>query len=432
MRIDAGSLHEADDERGWAHFLEHMLFKGTETYPDRRAREIWQELGASFGSDSNAQTSPTDTVYILNLPHATRAPLDTSLAVLAEMMMRARIEPAAVAAERPVVLEERGRRPELAVRFQEMSQRIFFPGLLYADRDTIGTEATLNGATAEGLRAFYRRWYRPERTTIVMVGDADPALMEELIRARFGGWRSEGQPPAEPNYGAPGVPAAPAASLVYPGVPTVASLIWIRPYDPAPHTSMRERRHLEERLAAQIVSRRLEAHARGESAFLNAGVGLVRSRNVADWTSLTDHRPERPLARSDARSVRDSGRRAPRSAERGRDRARAEQFAHRHRRGGRGRADRAVADPRQPARRGDRQQCRGRDRRDRARQFRGQCAADDARAGRCGDAASCSPVRGRASSWPRPKRCRAARRRWPRGWRRRGRRRPPRAGQSAA
>ena len=105
-----------------------MVFKGTETYPDRRAREIWQELGASFGSDTNAQTSPTDTVYILNLPHATREPLDTSLAVLAEMMMRARIEPAAVAAERPVVLEERGRRPELAVRFQEISQRIFFSG----------------------------------------------------------------------------------------------------------------------------------------------------------------------------------------------------------------------------------------------------------------------------------------------------------------
>ena len=69
-------------------------------------------------------------------------------------------------------------------------------------RDTIGTDETLNAATAEGLRAFYRRWYRPERTTIVMVGDADPAMMEELIRARFGGWRGEGPAPAEPDYGA--------------------------------------------------------------------------------------------------------------------------------------------------------------------------------------------------------------------------------------
>ncbi|HST35851.1 MAG TPA: insulinase family protein [Allosphingosinicella sp.] len=287
VRIDAGAMHEAENERGWAHFLEHMVFKGTETYPDRRAREIWQGLGASFGSDTNAQTSPTDTVYILNLPHATREPLDTSLAVLAEMMMRARIEPAAVNAERPVILEERGRRAELGVRFQEISQRIFFSGLRYAERDTIGTEATLNGASAEGLRAFYRRWYRPERATLIMVGDADPAMMEELIRARFGGWRSEGPAPAEPTYGTPAEPAQPAGSLVYPGVPTVAQLMWIRPYDPAPHTMARERRHLEEMLAAQIISRRLEAHARGQSAFLGAGLGLVRSRNVADWTSLS-------------------------------------------------------------------------------------------------------------------------------------------------
>lgn len=286
IRIDAGALHEADNERGWAHFLEHMLFKGTETYPDRRAREIWQELGASFGSDTNAQTSATDTVYILNLPHAARGPLDTSLAVLAEMMMRARIEAGAVNAERPVILEERGRRPELAVRFQEISQRIFFPGLLYARRDTIGTEATLNSASAEGLRAFYRRWYRPERATIVMVGDADPAMMEELIRARFGGWRGEGAVPAEPAYGAPAEPPSPSGSLVYPGVPTIAQLIWIRPYDPAPHTVARERSQLEELLAAQIISRRLEAHARGESAFLSAGVGATRSRNVANWTGL--------------------------------------------------------------------------------------------------------------------------------------------------
>src|SRR5689334_17818182 len=89
VRIDAGSLHEADNERGWAHFLEHMLFRGTQTYPDRRAREIWQQLGASFGSDTNARTDATNTVYVLNLPHAAREPLDTSLAVLAEMMSQA-------------------------------------------------------------------------------------------------------------------------------------------------------------------------------------------------------------------------------------------------------------------------------------------------------------------------------------------------------
>src|SRR5688572_27226105 len=149
IRIDAGSLHEEDAERGWAHFVEHMLFRGTDSYPDRRARQVWQELGASFGSDSNARTSATDTVYVLNLPHASREALDTSLAVLAEMMSRARFDQAAVEAERPVILAEKGRRPELSQRMIELTRPLFYSGLRFAQRDTIGTEPTLAGATAE-------------------------------------------------------------------------------------------------------------------------------------------------------------------------------------------------------------------------------------------------------------------------------------------
>ncbi|HYN46505.1 MAG TPA: pitrilysin family protein, partial [Allosphingosinicella sp.] len=287
LRIDVGALHEADNERGWAHFLEHMLFRGTETYPDRRAREIWAQLGASFGSDTNARTDATNTVYVLNLPHAARGPLDTSLAVLAEMMARAQIDPAALAAERPVVLAEKRLRPELSQRILEMSQRLVYAGLLYARRDTIGTEETLNGATPEGLRAFYRRWYRPGRATIVMVGDADPDMMEELIRARFGGWQAEGPAPAEPDYGTIAEVAPPVAELAYPGAPTIANLVWMRPHQNLPHTVAREQLYLEEALATMIINRRLETHARGESAYIGASIGVARTRSIADSTQLT-------------------------------------------------------------------------------------------------------------------------------------------------
>lgn len=287
VRIDAGSLHEADNERGWAHFLEHMLFRGTQNYPDRRAREIWQQLGASFGSDTNARTDATNTVYVLNLPHAAREPLDTSLTVLAEMMSQARIEPAAVDAERPVVLAEKGRRPELSVRVNDVGQRLFYAGLLYGQRDTIGTDETLNAATAPGLRAFYKRWYRPERTTVVMVGDADPAMMEELIRARFGGWRGEGPAPAEPNYGQIAEVPQPVADVAYPGAPTAVNLVWLRPFEAMPHTLAREQLFLAETLASQIINRRLEAHARGTSAFVGGAVDSSRSRNIANTTSMS-------------------------------------------------------------------------------------------------------------------------------------------------
>ena len=287
IRIDAGALHERDEERGWAHFVEHMLFRGTENYPDRRAREIWQELGASFGSDSNARTSGTETVYQLNLPHAARGPLDTSLRVLAEMMWRARFEPGTVEAERPVVLAEKDRRPELSQRILDLSRTLFYSGLLYADRDTIGTDETLRSASAEGLKAFYRRWYRPDRATIVMVGDADPAMMEELIRTHFGGWPAEGPPPAEPDYGRIAEVAQPVANLAYPGTPHAATLMWLRPYQAMPHTMAREQLFLEEALAERIINRRLEAHARAESAYLNASIDSSRSRNVVHATQLS-------------------------------------------------------------------------------------------------------------------------------------------------
>lgn len=287
IRIDAGSLHEEDDEQGWAHFTEHMLFRGTENFPDRQARHIWQQLGASFGSDSNARTGSTETVYQLNLPRADRASLDTSLNALFEMMARARFDSAAVEAERPVLLAEKGRRPELTRRIIDLTRRLYYSGLRFAERDTIGTVQTLNGATAERLKAFYRRWYRPERAAIVMVGDADPAMMEELIRTRFGGWQGEGPAPADPDYGRIAEVDRPVANLVYPGTPTTATLVWMRPYEHLPHTTERERQYLEELLATRILNRRLEAHARGESAFINASVETSRSRNIAEATQLS-------------------------------------------------------------------------------------------------------------------------------------------------
>lgn len=286
IRIDAGALHEEANERGWAHYVEHMLFRGTENFPDRRARETWAQLGASFGSDTNATTDATETVYQLDLPHADRTSLDTSLNVMAEMMMRARFDPAAVAAERPVVLAEKERRPELTQRFLELSMPLNYAGLRFAERDPIGTVETLNAATAEGLTAFYRRWYRPERATVVMVGDADPTLMEELIRARFGGWIGHGPAPADPDFGRPAEPAQPVAGLTYPGVPIGATATWVRPHEPIPHTMERERAFLEEMLAARIINRRLEAHARGQSAFIAAQVGVSRQRAIANITGL--------------------------------------------------------------------------------------------------------------------------------------------------
>ncbi len=287
VRIEAGALNEQDNEQGWAHFVEHMAFRGTASFADREARHIWQELGASFGSDTNASTSNNQTVYQLDLPRNDRASIDRSLHVLSEMMTSARFDPAIVETERGVVLAEKERRPELGTRIGDITRPLFYSGLRQADRNIIGTVETLRGANAEGLRAFYRRWYRPERATVIMVGDADPETMEALIAARFGGWRGEGPAPAEPDYGRLAAVRERVASLAYPGAPYSGMVMWLRPYDAAPHTLAREQELLEEELAERIVNRRLEAHARGDSAFISAAVGTGSTRNVADSTRLS-------------------------------------------------------------------------------------------------------------------------------------------------
>jgi zinc protease len=287
LRIDAGSLHEEDKERGWAHFIEHMAFRGTKNFADGEVRETWQRLGASFGSDTNASTEPTQTVYMLDLPHADRASLDTSLRLIADMADTANFDPKIVDAERGVVLSEYGRRTEIAVKLREMMMPLFFGGLKYAQRDTIGTEATLKGADSAGLKAFYERWYRPDRATLVMVGDADPKLMEELIAARFGGWKPSGAAPGEPDYGNVAEVPQRTAAIAYPGSPHFATLSWIRPYRPVPPTKARERRELARTLAGRILNRRLEAKARGEAAFLNAQVQSENSVNIADTTQMS-------------------------------------------------------------------------------------------------------------------------------------------------
>ncbi len=286
VRIAAGSLHEQPHELGWAHLVEHLAFRGTANFADREARHIWQQLGASFGSDTNAFTGTTQTFYQLDLPNADREKLDRSLHVMADMMSSALFDPAAVEAERTIVIAEKERRPELSVRVSEAGRQLFLHGLTFAGRETIGTEETLRGADAARLRAFYQRWYRPERATVVMVGDIDPQAMIQLIEARFGGWRGQGPAPAEPDFGRLAEPPARVSSVAYPGAPHNVLVGWTRPYRPQPATRAEQAVELEEALARTILNRRLERRARGEAPFISAGISGSEHPGTAEVTQL--------------------------------------------------------------------------------------------------------------------------------------------------
>ncbi|MBV2147016.1 insulinase family protein [Sphingobium sp. AS12] len=287
LRIDAGSLMERPDEQGYAHFMEHLTFRGSRHVPDGESKRIWQRLGVTFGSDSNAQTTPTGTSYALDLPQATQQTLGESLKILSGMMADPNIIDSAVNAERAVVLAERREGDGPQMRISDISRLHFFAGQPLADHAPIGTVATLNAATAAKMTAFHQRWYRPENAVIAIAGDIDPALAEQLIKEQFGSWSVPGKGAPLPDFGTPD-PKFPATRVaVEPGVPLGMTLAWLRPWKPRADTILYNQDKLTDMLALQIISRRLEQAARSGGSFLQSSVEQQDVSRSVDGTFMT-------------------------------------------------------------------------------------------------------------------------------------------------
>lgn len=287
VRIDAGSLMEQDSERGFAHLIEHLSFRGSQYVPDGESKRLWQRLGVTFGSDSNASTTFTQTVYKLDLPAATPQGLDESMKVLSGMMAAPALTKAALDAERPVVLAEQRERLNPQSRFSDASRALLFAGQPVADRSPIGTVETLNGATAESVAAFHRRWYRPDRATIVIAGDADPAVFEAMIRKHFAGWTAAGPRTPNPDFGKPKTDAPASAVSVEPSLPPVVSMAMVRPWNITADTILFNQERMIDQIAVRILNRRLESRARGGGSFISANANLQDVARSANLTAVS-------------------------------------------------------------------------------------------------------------------------------------------------
>lgn len=196
--VNAGSIHEDPDSLGSAHFLEHMMFNGTEQFPGNEIVPVLEGFGAGFGADINAYTSFSETVYQLTVPTRDFADLELAVEVLGEWASAAIIDPEAVIAERGVVREEYRRSQESSSgRLGSEFRDVVFAGTVYADREPIGTINSIESMTAPELRAYYERWYRPDNITVIAVGDFDVDRMRATIDARFGP-RTESATDAQP------------------------------------------------------------------------------------------------------------------------------------------------------------------------------------------------------------------------------------------
>jgi zinc protease len=288
LRIDAGSLHEADDQKGLAHFLEHMVLNGTTHVPEGEFVRRLERAGLRFGADTNAFTSFDETVYSLDLPETDAATVDTALYLLREVADEAVLDPEAIDRERGIILAEERARANPGYRTFVDEIGFLLRGDLLPERLPIGSTEVIREARRERFLDFYRRFYRPERATLVAAGDFDAAGIEAKIRAAFGSWRGEGPAGAEPPPPALAARGVESRILVEPGGPTRISLSWLRETERRPDTRSLRRERLIEQLGLRILNRRLERIAATLSPppFLGASVSRSDQAERAETITL--------------------------------------------------------------------------------------------------------------------------------------------------
>jgi zinc protease len=274
----AGSLNERDDQRGLAHFLEHMAFNGTENYPAGTLIEYFQRLGMAFGPDTNAYTGFDRTVYVIELPEASPESVDEGLRVLRDFAHKMEIDPAEVEDERGVILSEMRDRDSVEFRTIVAEYQFLLPDTLVPRRFPIGVPETVQAATAELLRDFYADWYRPDNLAVVAVGDLEPAVAEAAIHRVFSAIPPTEEAPAQPP--ATGrVPmlqdhrarlhSEPEAGNVRVSIQTVT------PFTRRPDTAANRAREMPRQVAHAILSRRIAQLAREEDSPFNRGFASV-------------------------------------------------------------------------------------------------------------------------------------------------------------
>jgi zinc protease len=287
LRFDAGSLMETDAQQGLAHFLEHMAFNGSKAVPEGEMVKILERHGLAFGADTNAQTEFDQTVYKLDLPKTDDDTVDTSLKLLREVASELTLAQASVDRERGVVLSEE--RASDSPSYRVFRERLDFqlPGQRMPTRLPIGKVDVLQKAPAGLIADFYHRYYRPERATLVAVGDFDPVAMEAKIKAKFGDWKAVGPPGADPDLGKVQTRKTEAKLVVQPGTALNLQVIWVRPPDLRADRMAKRRSDLIEQLGFAVLNRRLSALTRSpQPPFLGAAAFKADQTHSAEITTL--------------------------------------------------------------------------------------------------------------------------------------------------
>jgi len=289
VHVGTGSLNETDAQRGLAHFLEHMAFNGSEHFPPGALIPYFESIGMEFGADLNAFTSFEQTSYMIFLPSTDVEQVDKALMVLSDQVFRALLLPEEIDKERGVILAEKRAGMSAQQRIRDKLWPELYAGSRFGERMPIGVEEVISGAPPAEFVSYYRTWYRPERVTLMMVGDAPHTPYLASIEKWFGQYRPEA--PALADRGAQfRLFAGPRAIVVTD--PEYAqcqvALYNIEPGRPPTTTVEQARTELVEELGSWIVGRRFrERVQQGVASYHSAGVSISDFFNEALQASGT-------------------------------------------------------------------------------------------------------------------------------------------------
>ncbi|MDU5326504.1 M16 family metallopeptidase, partial [Campylobacter ureolyticus] len=182
LYFNVGSSDELENEKGIAHFVEHMAFNGTKDYTKNDLIKALESLGVKFGADLNAATSFNETIYKLDIK---KENLDNALSVLSNMGFKALFEKDDLEAEKGVIIEEERNRKNAYVRIMNQGLKYFYPNSIYASRLPIGDMNIIKNATPALLKGFYDKFYTPNNAKLIIVGDFNESETKTLIKKYF-------------------------------------------------------------------------------------------------------------------------------------------------------------------------------------------------------------------------------------------------------
>jgi zinc protease len=203
LYVKAGAFEEDADQRGLAHFIEHMAFRGTAHFPAGTLFPRLAQQGIAAGQDQNAATDVYSTTYYVDIPKATDAALELSSTWLRDVADGMELKPEDVNGARGAILSEVSERQNVGRTETEASERFFAPGLRGAGRSPSGSNAILQSAGPAQLRAYYQRWYRPDNAIVVITGNRPAEVLKAMVEKQFSSWSNKtAAPPSRPQPGA--------------------------------------------------------------------------------------------------------------------------------------------------------------------------------------------------------------------------------------